>query len=235
MLKNEDLALMYRKKEFGLTHVLNIDNGNLLCVILCVEKYEGIVPDQKKDVTQGFTGFNPEFNNREIISGGFLRNNIICWPVHIRSQVKGGDEVLMMIQMSGGQRAIQKYNVIDMTLMNIMSKVAGGALLKIKSERVNLDSLRKSNNMFDTFRQLLSERNHAILSQLIKKTFGKLFHFTHVGIMFAEKSRQGFNPDKNQLYSIVVGDDQPISKNFVLTDSSVVMHSTSSGLTGLAI
>ena len=27
MLKNEDLAIMYRKKEFVLTHTLNIDNG----------------------------------------------------------------------------------------------------------------------------------------------------------------------------------------------------------------
>ena len=113
----------------------------------------------------------------------------------------------MMIQMSGGNRGVQKYNAIDMTLMNIMSKVIGGALLKIKSERLTMDSLKKSNNMFDTFRQLLSERNHTILSQLIKNQFGKLFRFKYVGIMFAEKSRQGFDPEKNQLYSIVVGDD----------------------------
>jgi hypothetical protein len=34
--------------------------------------------------------------------------------------------------------------------------------------------------------------------------------------MFAEKSRDGFNPDKNQLYSIVTADDQPIPRSFVL-------------------
>jgi len=191
------------------------------------------VPEQKKE--QGFTGFVPEFLNRETVAGGFLRNNCICWPVHIKSQVKGADELLMMIQMAGGSRGTQKYNAIDMTLMNIMSKVAGGALLKIRSERVTMDSLKKSNNMFETFRHLLSERNHAILSQLIKSKFGNLFRFKNVGIMFAEKSRQGFDPDKHQLYSIVVGDDQVIPKNFVLSDTNVCMHSTSSGLTGLAI
>jgi hypothetical protein len=63
-----------------------------------IEKYEGILPDNKKDFTQGFSGFTPEFSRRELVSGGFLRNNIICWPVNIKSHVsKGGDEVLMMI------------------------------------------------------------------------------------------------------------------------------------------
>ena len=232
-MKNSPLCIA--KRSSGSLTRLTLIMVNITLSYLTVERYEGIVPEQKKDMSQGFTGFVPEFLNREIVSGGFLRNNIICWPVHIKSHLKGGDEVLMMIQMSGGNRAIQKYNAIDMTLMNIMSKVAGGALLKIKSERVTMDSLKKSNNMFESFRHLLSERNHAILSQLIKSQFGKLFRFKNVGIMFAEKSRQGFNPDKNQLYSIVVGDDQVIPKNFVLTDSNVVMHSTSSGLTGMAI
>jgi len=27
MLKNEEIAIMYRKKEFGITHTLNIDEG----------------------------------------------------------------------------------------------------------------------------------------------------------------------------------------------------------------
>jgi len=53
--------------------------------------------------------------------------------------------------------------------------------------------------------------------------------------MFAEKSREGFNPDKHQLYSIVTADDQAIPRSFVLQDSNLVMHSTTSGLTGLAI
>ena len=64
-----------------------------------IEKYEGVLPDNKKDFTQGFSGFTPEFSRRDLVSGGFLRNNIICWPVHIKNQVssKGSDEVLMMI------------------------------------------------------------------------------------------------------------------------------------------
>jgi len=53
--------------------------------------------------------------------------------------------------------------------------------------------------------------------------------------MLAEKSRDGFNPEKSQLYSIVVGDDKPVPKNFVLQDTNIVRHSCTSGLTGLAI
>jgi hypothetical protein len=115
----------------------------------------------------------------------------------MKNKMKGNDEVLMMIQMNGGQRVLQKYNAIDLTLMNILAKVAGGALLKIKAEKITTDSLGKSQKMFDTFSKLLSERNHAILNQLIKSSFGKLFRFQHVGIMFAEKSREGFNPERN--------------------------------------
>lgn len=180
MLKSEDLAIMYKRKELGLTHTLNIDDGKQTIILKfdCVEKYEGIILDNKKDMSAGnFTGFNPEFSKREIVSGGFVRNNIICWPVHMKNQIKGNDEVLMMIQMGGGQRASHKYSAIDLTLMNIMAKVAGGALLKIKSERITMDSLGKSQKMFDTFKQLLSERNHALLNQMIKSTFGKLFKF----------------------------------------------------------
>jgi hypothetical protein len=88
----------------------------------------------------------------------------MCQPVHIKSQVKGVDEVLMMIQMNGGKNPSSKYNSVDLTLMNIVTKIAGGAMLKIKSERITVDSLQKSSNMFNTFRQVLSERNHAILS-----------------------------------------------------------------------
>jgi hypothetical protein len=120
---------------------------------LPIEKYEGILPDNKKDFTQGFSGFTPEFSRRELASGGFLRNNIICWPVNIKSQVsKGGDEVLMMIQMNGGKNLPTKYTAIDMALMNIIAKIAAGALLKIKAERITVESLKKSHNMFDTFR-----------------------------------------------------------------------------------
>lgn len=30
MLKNEDLGIIFRKKELGVTHTLNIDDGNSL-------------------------------------------------------------------------------------------------------------------------------------------------------------------------------------------------------------
>ena len=113
----------------------------------------------------------------------------------------------MMIQMNGGQRSHIKYNAIDLTLMNIVAKISGGAMLKIKAERLTIDSIQKSYNIFDTcnflknyfniVKHLLSERNHAALSQQIKGTLGKLFHFKHIGIMLAEKSREGFNPEKS--------------------------------------
>jgi len=167
MLKNEDLGIIFRKKELGVTHTLNIDDGKCFATYKLIEKYEGVLPDNKKDFTQGFSGFTPEFSRRDLVSGGFLRNNIICWPVHIKSQVvnnKGADEVLMMIQMNGGKNSATKYNAIDMALMNIMAKIAAGALLKIKAERLTVESMKKSHNMFDTFRQLLSERNHAVLN-----------------------------------------------------------------------
>lgn len=58
----------------------------------------------------------------------------------------------MMIQMNGGKNSPTKYTAIDMALMNIIAKIAAGALLKIKAERITVESLKKSHNMFDTFR-----------------------------------------------------------------------------------
>jgi hypothetical protein len=66
--------------------------------------------------------------------------------------------------MNGGKNSPTKYNAIDMALMNIMAKIGAGAMLKIKAERITVESLKKSHSMFDTFRQLLSERNHAVLN-----------------------------------------------------------------------
>jgi hypothetical protein len=48
MLANEDLAVMYRKKEFGMTHTLNIDECKLTSNKF-LGKYEGVIPDVKKE------------------------------------------------------------------------------------------------------------------------------------------------------------------------------------------
>ena len=84
-------------------------------------------------------------------------------------------------------------------------------------------------------RTLLAERNHAVLNNIIKSKLSSLFKFKHVGILFAEKSRETFDPQKHSLYSLIVPDDAEINSDFRLTDSHLVMHSAQSGMTSLAI
>jgi hypothetical protein len=84
-------------------------------------------------------------------------------------------------------------------------------------------------------RTLLAERNHAVLNNIIKSNLSSLFKFKHVGILFAEKSRESFDPQKHCLYSLIVPDDAEINSDFRLTDSHLVMHSAQSGMTSLAI
>jgi hypothetical protein len=61
------------------------------------------------------------------------------------------------------------------------------------------------------------------------------FFQKNVGILFAEKSRESFNPQKHSLYSLIVPDDADINSDFRLTDSHLVLHSAQSGITSLAI
>jgi hypothetical protein len=82
---------------------------------------------------------------------------------------------------------------------------------------------------------LLAERNHAVLNNIIKSNLSSLFKFKNVGILFAEKSKETFNPQKHSLYSLIVPDDANITSDFRLTDSNLVMHSAQSGMTSLAI
>jgi hypothetical protein len=74
-----------------------------------------------------------------------------------------------------------------------------------------------------------------VLNKLIRVNLSSLFKFKHVGILFAEKSREPFNPQKNSLYSLIIADDANINSDFRLTDQHIVMHSAQSGLTGLSI
>ena len=55
-----------------------------------------------------------------------------------------------------------------------------------------------------------------------------------MGILFAEKAREPFNPQKHNLYSLILHDDN-INSDFRLTESHVVMHTALTGMTGLAI
>lgn len=119
--------------------------------------------------------------------------------------------------------------------MSLAGKILTGALLKIRSDRVTFESVNRSYNIFETFRTLLAERNHAVLNNIIKTNLSSLFKFKHVGILFAEKSRDSFNPQKHSLYSLIVPDDAEINSDFRLTDSHLVMHSALSGMTSLAI
>lgn len=48
------------------------------------------------------------------------------------------EELLLMIQMNG-QKGVVKYNQVDISLMNVLAKIAASALLKIKAERVASD------------------------------------------------------------------------------------------------
>lgn len=130
--------------------------------------------------------------------------------------------------------------------MSLAGKILTGALLKIRSDRVTFESVNRSYSIFETcnkicfnyqllVRTLLAERNHAVLNKIIKKNLSSLFKFRHVGILFAEKSRQAFDPLKHSLYSLIVGEDADINSDFRLTDSHLVLHSAQSGMTGLAI
>jgi hypothetical protein len=38
--------------------------------------------------------------------------------------------------------------------MNIVAKISGGAMLKIRAERLTIDSIQKSYNIFDTCKYL---------------------------------------------------------------------------------
>jgi hypothetical protein len=81
-------------------------------------------------------------------------------------------------------------------------------------------------------RTLLAERNHAVLNKLVKTNLSNLFKFKHVGILFAEKAREAFNPHKHNLYSLILHDDGSINSDFRLTDAHVVMHNALAGMTG---
>ena len=132
--------------------------------------------------------------------------------------------------------------------MNVLAKVLSGALMKIRSDRLTFDQVNRSYNIFETckyytsslifdrviVRTLLAERNHAVLNKLVRTNLSSLFKFKHVGILFAEKAREPFNPQKHNLYSLILHDDN-INSDFRLTESHVVMHTAKTGLTGLAI
>jgi hypothetical protein len=81
----------------------------------------------------------------------------------------------------------------------------------------------------------MAERNHAVLNYLVKSHLPKLFKFRHVGILFAEKTKEPFNQQKNKLYSIITQEDANINSDFQLQESNIVMHTAQSGLTGLSI
>jgi hypothetical protein len=108
------------------------------------------------------------------------------------------EDLLLMIQMNG-QKGVVKFNQVDISLMNVLAKIAGSAILKLKAERLASDQLQRTYNLFETcklrlnliflVRGLLSERNHAVLNQIIKQNLGRLFKFKHVGIMFAEHTK----------------------------------------------
>lgn len=89
---------------------------------------------------------------------------------------------------------------------------------------------------FNLVRSLLAERNLAHLQYKIKTSFPKLFRFSSTGLLFAEKSSTPFDPSYNQLYSIIMDEEEgAISPNFRLHDTNILRHSSQAGLTGLCI
>ena len=149
MLKADDIILMFKRREFGITHTLTIDTGKLMLTYLYLEKFEGILPDLKKEPTQNFSNFSPEFNKRDLIQG-FARGCVICFPVLAKNMKQAADkeEILMYFQMNGFRGV--PYNALDMSLVSIVGRVAAGALLKIKGDKITQESMQHSFNILET-------------------------------------------------------------------------------------
>jgi hypothetical protein len=131
------------------------------------------------------------------------------------------------------------YTHTDHALMGLAAKIIAGAIVKIKSERAMVDAVSKSTNVLETCKQdinkltliivrnLLAERNLAHLQYKIKTSFPKLFKFAQTGLLYAEKSALPFDPSNNQLYSIIMDEEEgTVAPGFRLHDSNILRHSS---------